>query len=249
MKTLVIVGDSHSAGSEIENIEHNAYCYEKAWGRHLADKLGYDYINLSFPGASNWMITRFASDWVHDNIVKEKLYNPEDVTMVIMWSSFHRNEVIYPDSKSHRVYGPGTIIKGFYKTDHDDELEELQKLQILFDDPVQTQYYNLYHVSNLKTYLNKHNINHQFINGIQHFNVPEKMDKKNTFHSSFTTLFEQFHWDDDYIGSFNKSETYFFYFLDTVKAKFDPWVRSMHFNEQVHKQWADILYDRYKGRL
>lgn len=249
MKTLVIVGDSHSAGSEIENKPDNGICLEKAWGAYLSKKLNYKYVNLSSPGASNWLIARNAQDWVYNNVILQKNVDVKDFTMIVMWSSFHRHEIIYPDTKVHRVIGPGTKIKGYYKTDHDDELEQLQKLQILFNDPAQTQYENLYHVYNLKLYLNNIGVNYKFINGIQHFIKPEELAQKNWFRYSYTSLFEQFDWTDEYIGALDRSETYFFYFLETVKAKFDPWVRSMHFNEQVHKQWADILFDKYKGRL
>ena len=249
MKTLVIVGDSHSAGSEIENIDNNGMCLEKAWGAHLSKKLGYNYVNLSSPGASNWLIARNAQDWIYNNVIKDKTVGIEDFTMIIMWSSFHRHEIIYPDTKAHRVIGPGTKIKGYYKTDHDDELEQLQKLQILFNDPVQTQFENLYHVYHLKLYLDKLNVNYKFINGIQHFIHPKGMDKKNRFFPSYVSLFEQFEWSDEYIGAFNRPETYYFHFKDVEKVEFEPWVRFFHFGEQVHKRWADILFDRYQGSL
>lgn len=249
MKTLVIVGDSHSAGSEIEDKPDNQICIEKAWGAHLSKKLNYNYVNLASPGASNWLIARNAQDWIYNNVIKEDKVALEDITMIIMWSSFHRHEIIYPDTKAHRVIGPGTKIKGYYKTDHDDELEQLQKLQILFNDPAQTQYENLYHVYNLKRYLDSVGINYKFINGIQHFLKPEGLAQKNWFRYSYTTLFEQMDWSEEYIGALHRPDTYFFYFKDVIQAKFDPWVKSMHFNEAVHKKWADILYDRFKDSL
>ena len=45
MKILLANGDSHTSGAEIE-YHFQPHCYEKAWPKRLANKIGYEsYIN------------------------------------------------------------------------------------------------------------------------------------------------------------------------------------------------------------
>lgn len=252
MKTLVVVGDSHTAGSEIEDsqkVKNNSFCVNRAWGAHLSNKLGYKHINIAQPGGSNWWITRTTKDWVYNNLVKESNYTVHDFSLIVMWSSFHRTEIIYPDSGDHRIIGPSTTIQAGFKSNHNDDLEQYQNLIITFNDPVQNHYENLYHVYNLQQYLEKHNVNYKFVNGIQHFCHPSIMNKNNVFFDSYNSLYEQFDWKDDYIGALNRPETYYFYFKDVEKVKLNPWVKNSHYSEKEHIRWAQILYKRFKDSL
>ena len=56
-KSLLVNGCSHTAGAELE-YPGQGICYEKAWGKHLADKLNYEYFNYATSGASNARIVR-----------------------------------------------------------------------------------------------------------------------------------------------------------------------------------------------
>ena len=69
---LVANGCSHTAGAEMEYPSQRR-CYEKAWPRYLAEKLGYDHVNLSDSGASGHRVVRTTLRYVLDQF-KEKNY-------------------------------------------------------------------------------------------------------------------------------------------------------------------------------
>lgn len=59
-KILLAFGDSHTAGSEIEE-QWQPTCYEKAYPSHIAKHYGFDYLNFSQPGGSNqWILKKFS---------------------------------------------------------------------------------------------------------------------------------------------------------------------------------------------
>ena len=64
---LLCNGCSHTAGAELEYPQQGS-CYEKAWGKHLADKLDCGYENLAISGASNHRIVRTTYEWLFEYV-------------------------------------------------------------------------------------------------------------------------------------------------------------------------------------
>ena len=87
---LVSNGCSHTAGAELDHPSQGE-CYEKAWPKHLADSLGYEYINLSMSGASTNRIIRTTYEFIYDYIKKSK--NFKELFIIILWPGIYRTEV------------------------------------------------------------------------------------------------------------------------------------------------------------
>ena len=94
---LVANGCSHTAGAEMEYPSQRR-CYEKAWPRYLAEKLGYDHVNLSDSGASGHRVVRTTIRYVLDQF-KEK-NNLQDHLFIINWPGAHRTELRIPENVS-----------------------------------------------------------------------------------------------------------------------------------------------------
>jgi hypothetical protein len=91
-RILLVNGCSHAAGSDIESraVEPRGWSPQKAFGRHLADALGWRYENIAMPGGSNERIVRTTVERigraVHDG-------NVRDLFVLIMWTGHARFEV------------------------------------------------------------------------------------------------------------------------------------------------------------
>lgn len=89
---VLINGCSHSAGSEIEGsgIGEGNYNRNNSFGAQLAKRLGVDYTNIAYPGASNDYIARTTMYWLLDNpqLAKHTLF-------LIHWTGTDRTEYFY----------------------------------------------------------------------------------------------------------------------------------------------------------
>jgi len=93
MKTLYANGDSFVFGMEaLEDFSRDENNKEYSFAKHIAVGLKCDtYINNSYNGATNDFIFR---NTIFDLIELEKSgVNPEDVFVIVGWSSLHRTEV------------------------------------------------------------------------------------------------------------------------------------------------------------
>ena len=93
---LLANGCSHTAGAEIE-YELQGTCYEKAYAKHTAELLGWDYENIANSGASQERIIRTTIDWIGKNY---KIYKNKEIFVVIMWSGPSRIE--FYDDRKHK---------------------------------------------------------------------------------------------------------------------------------------------------
>ena len=94
---LVANGCSHTAGAEMEYPSQRR-CYEKAWPRYLAEKLGYDHVNLSDSGASGHRVVRTTMRYVLDQLKNKN--NLQDHLFIINWPGAHRTELRIPQNVS-----------------------------------------------------------------------------------------------------------------------------------------------------
>jgi len=95
MKTLVAVGCSHMAGAEIDK-DHNPvseYNRKNCFAAQVADKLGYDHINVSINGGSNQFIHRKIIEYI-----THYMTNSNDVFFLIGWTASDRMELRYSEN-------------------------------------------------------------------------------------------------------------------------------------------------------
>ena len=100
MKTLVAIGCSHTKGAELYNgLAHHLENENLSFAKSLADKLGYNYINLSLNGGSNDYIFRTTVEFFTQNI-----NHINDYAFLIGWSSCNRLELHYHDDEDLSTY-------------------------------------------------------------------------------------------------------------------------------------------------
>lgn len=88
---LIANGCSHTAGAEIE-YELQGHCYDKAWPKLLADRFGFDHLNLSYSGASCDRVVRTSLETLH-KFQSSKNYDPSNLFFVVMWPGIWRTEM------------------------------------------------------------------------------------------------------------------------------------------------------------
>lgn len=110
---LLANGCSHTAGAEIE-YSSQSNCYEKAWPKHLADRLGCEHINLAVSGASNHRIIRTTIDFIGNRIDEGKDF--EDIFAIICWPGAYRTELfLEKDSDPYKGNWQSFVVGNNYK--------------------------------------------------------------------------------------------------------------------------------------
>ncbi len=105
---LLVIGCSHSAGSEIVEQWHPS-CPERAYGGYLYKNLGFtEYVNIAGPGWSN--------EWIYHTMVEylARLRDPKEWFVVIGWTNsmrkpvfcYEKNEVVHlcPNHRNLEVF-------------------------------------------------------------------------------------------------------------------------------------------------
>ena len=105
--TLLVVGDSWSFGSEINDpempsnikdwdVKNNSYRIPKIWPTLLAEKLGSSVTNLSYPASSNDRIVRVTESWLYENYISRNR-STDELKVIIGWTSPERKDFFYND--------------------------------------------------------------------------------------------------------------------------------------------------------
>ena len=102
---LIANGCSHTAGAEIE-YELQGHCYEKAWPKLLADKLGFDHLNLSFSGASCDRVVRTSIETLY-KFQSSSGYDPSNLFFVVMWPGIWRTEMYQIEQNESGFFDSG----------------------------------------------------------------------------------------------------------------------------------------------
>jgi len=102
-KILVIAGDNHCAGCEMNGVEDSKENRSKSFGGLLAKKLGYKPVNIAYPGSSNTGIARSVMEWVHRKYDSYLM----DVTFLVGWTESSRIDVPYRMPKPYDTLYPG----------------------------------------------------------------------------------------------------------------------------------------------
>ena len=87
---LICNGCSHTAGAEID-YPLQGQNYNKAWGYHLANNLGYDYKNFSMSGSSVNRVVRTTYEFIYSYLKDNKDF--KKLLMVILWPGVNRTEM------------------------------------------------------------------------------------------------------------------------------------------------------------
>lgn len=131
-KIALIAGCSQSAGSEIDGSQDSRYNRDHSFGNLLANKLGYEPINIAVSGSTNAGIARSIQLWF------KKQYDPAtmDVFVIVGWTEGSRIEVpaeqIGQDYRSSNPYSNwyDTTAGNYYRLNYgwDGHTEEQKKL-------------------------------------------------------------------------------------------------------------------------
>jgi hypothetical protein len=239
---LLCNGCSHTSGAELEYPQQGT-CYEKAWGKHLANHLNCDYENLAISGASNNRIIRTTYKWLFEYVRSGK--DPKDLFVVIMWPGVHRTEVHfskkfefnYDDRWVPIVVGNDTM----YKENFPKSLYNYYKSWTVFTDQTMavTDYFNS--ILNLQNMFFRYKIKYLFINAVM---IPSiESDKYNCYKIHVNK--------DRFIGLDNPDEAYTIH-AGASGQKISPYsVESgfnSHYDEGAMKWYAQHLFDFIKDK-
>lgn len=245
MKIMYVNGCSHSNGFELTVPgKRSPEDLADSWSGQLAMKMSLDHFNEAVPGQSNWSIYSNTVNSVN-KLLKE--YKPEDIFVVIGWSSFDRYDYIHEFKQLYRIT-PGSI-DSTAATYWPQAVKDAYRIFVLGCD------YNSHSLNNfaliyqaLSSFLKLKNIKYFFFNAIQNVRYPER----NLLHSLRDNawdkdLFDSLKNDPDYLNPFNKDSVY----VNYLGAKYDRHEggRNFHFTKPAHTEWANFLYEKIQERL
>lgn len=215
---LYVNGDSHSVG-------HDAGGPEFAYGRYVADSLGYDYICEAQPGCSN--------DSIIDRTLKYLESNSPDF-LIIGWSTWER-ETWYWDRQPYNFTSSGTdsvhpMLEDFYKEWVIDSSKETVQRQKERDNHLK--------IYLLHKLLSNQNIKHLFFNCYNYFFYNIQYNEPKYFWG---------HLDQNYINPYTQDGTYYFWLREQGYKPSNP--KYYHYGTDAHQAWADFLLPKVKNIL
>lgn len=243
-KVLYVNGCSHSCGCEISYVGscREPADLEKSWGGYIARHYGLEHVNDAVPGQSNYAIY---SNTIHSVLNLLETYRPEEIMVVIGWTSIDRTEVIY-NNKLYR-FVPAMDNLPYFK-ELPKAIQEAFRNFILmtdYENNSNNEFSLIYY--NMVNFLKLHNIDYCFFNAIQSINVPQ-VNLLHMVDNSRPTykIFEQIANDRKYISPFDNSMPYY----QHLKPKFDCFAegRNHHFLEDAQQYWAKFLIDHLEDK-
>ena len=215
---LVVFGDSHPAGSEIDQ-QYSLQCYDKSFAKKLADRLDLDYENYSIAGASNCYIATQTYKYLNTA--------DSDILLLISWGAARRATVYDHDSQDFlhiNEYDADadylsdkqkSMIKSFYQYQYPDAQEEWKILG---------------HIIGLYNYLTNQGYNFLMMDSTQAFAH---------WHQGYFKMHNYFdlHNPHTYWHQYEQWRTQEIY-------NTDRWAK--HAPEQWHSVWADKLFHHVK---
>tara|TARA_Y100000114_G_scaffold47027_1_gene42842 strand:- start:650 stop:1390 length:741 start_codon:yes stop_codon:yes gene_type:complete len=236
---LVVNGCSHAAGAELE-YPCQGQCYDKAWGKYLAQRLDFDYDNLSMSGASNHRIVRTTYEYLFEQIKKEK--NIRDLFFVVMWPGFYRTEVHFDKKESYNfdnnwlpliVGNDSSYFETFPKY-----LYEYYRGWTVFTDNTMsiTDFYN--DVLNLQNLFLRYKIKYLFLSATP---GPADMAQSQEFHK-YSLHVDKKKFDGFRDGNLSFTSKAHIAGKQISRFSVDSGFNS-HYDEDTHKWYADYLFD------
>lgn len=241
MTTLVAVGCSHTAGSELDdyaNIINNfTYNKENSFAGLIAKKYNFDnYYNLGVPGGSNVYILRAISQFL-----LEHKQPKENYLFLVGWTSTCRIEMRYPDNtphvhvvstdltdKKYIPYSMGTDLKLF----HTGEARRLMGYApLLFDEDMLNNDWATYAYSAQQIFKNN-NIPYYMFNTC--FDLPITDWNKSIVEKLDTT---------HYYNPTDFDSCMLYWGLNKGFEKTKYW----HLKQDGHLAWSELLEEKLKG--
>lgn len=244
MKILLANGCSHTAGCEIE-YKRQPECFDKAWPKFLADKLGYDHINLAKGGSSNYRIIRTTQNWIIKNVLLDKTYKSEDVCVIIMWSGFDRKEVYFHDTNVLDDINP--LCKPEYiNTKMVKEINALKDVIVYFHDDVFSNHEFITMFINFYEFLENNSIKAYFVNGIKEVLKLEYADNRHRLFNDYSNALKYIEVKKiNYLGLYEESDVFFPHMSKISKIPMPHHVEFAHWGEDGQKYWADFLFKKF----
>lgn len=239
-KVLYVNGCSHSCGCEISYIgsSREPEDLQKSWGGQLAEHYGLLHVNDAVPGQSNYAIH---SNTIHSILKLLETYSPDEIMVVIGWTSIDRTEIIY-NNRLYRFVPAMEELPSFKELPG--PVQEAYKNFILttdYQNNSNNEFSLIYY--NTVNFLKLHGIDYYFFNAI----IPLGMPICNLLHTTDEgnptfKIFDQISKDQNYLSPFDINMTYYRY----LREKYDCFVdgRHHHFLEDAHSHWAKLLIEK-----
>lgn len=225
-------GCSQTAGREVLAHDQEApdeITRNHTWAKHLQMKLNPngEYHNIARSGASNESIFRLTVDWLAANQDKH-----QETFAAIMWTEPNRFE--FESLKGFRM---DLIAASTHFRSHDERyLNQFINEYLAGREIAQDRSLNLMLAT--ECLFRAHDIPFIYVNG---FNNHHFYNKSPMEHSPFARL-SQYKGKDRYF----KDEYSFCHLLEQAGFKSTPW---MHYLEEGHKYYADLLYNKLGDML
>ena len=244
MKILLANGCSHTSGAEIE-YKNQVECHHKAWPKFIADKLGCGYVNLAKAGSGNQRIIRTTQSWIIDNVIINKNYRPEDITLFIMWSGLDRKEVYFRDTNVLDDINP--LCKPEYiRTNMVKEINTLKDVIVYFHDILFSNYEFLMMFINFNSFLENNKIKVYYANGINEVMKPSDMDNTHRLYHDYTNLMNYINSKQINYMNINEQNDVFFHHMNNYsKIPMPKHVEFAHWGEDGQIYWANKVYDYF----
>ena len=243
-KSLFVNGCSHTAGAEIEH-PGQGICYDKAWGKHLADKLDYEYFNYATSGASNARIVRTTYDFIFRYAKKKRDF--KNLFIVIMWPGFYRTEIHFEKKYDYNWDDNWLpIVVGNDKRYYDTlpaPLYNYYQGWVTYTDNTMaaTEFYG--HLLNLQNLFKRYGVKHMFLNA-----TPTCADLAKSKEFDIYSI----HVDRNRFPDFRLAEkSYTAMCHQSGKSISQYSVESgfnSHYDEEAHKWYAQHLFEIVKDR-
>jgi hypothetical protein len=236
-RTLVVNGCSHAAGSDIDplDVEPSGWSAHRAFGKHLADSLGWDYVNIAMPGGSNERIVRTTIEWV-GQASRDPSQPPPFV--LVMWTGHARFEV-YDDRRCCWLNLCPGIEATPYFDDYSFELQRYFRYHVLVRTTrTETATRFWLDVVLLQSYLEAKGIDYLFCNGYQSldngadFEVFARQLNRRRYYEPFDNS-RSFWWQLKHDG----------YRVRVPPDGVVPRGFQGHYGEDGHRRWADRMLE------
>jgi hypothetical protein len=235
-KIMLITGCSHAAGSEIDGTEDSQYNRQNSFGNLLANKMGYEPINIAENGGNNPAILRTTLEWFNEEYDPAKM----EIFVLVAWSESSRLQLpvdgnlghgnLYANWRSKTSPGYMYINQG-YPGGTPAEIEMMPYYhKFIANHLLYLELTSINLVLQMQYFLKMKNIKYLMCNTMH---MIDNSYKHNSFYvdlvdrTKYMYLLESdlaFFWKYRYLGYSNP------------KAKY--W----HHNEEPHRLYADLLY-------
>jgi len=238
-KIMLIAGGSDPAGSEIDGSCDSPYNRQHSFGNLLAQKLGYEPVNIAISGSSNGGIVRSVLDWFNHNYTTDG-----DVYVIVGWADGIRMEVpFYQKTWYNKEWDK---YADWYSPTHDDYIrinmgykgngsKEQDFIEgyhrFMADNELYLEILSVTYVLQLQYFLKMHKVKYLFVNTLQ----------------MFTQEHDTLKWYKDQIDRKrflefdNNAESFYFKYANlgykNTKAKY------FHHDEVPHQLYAEHLFE------